>query len=374
MDLDRPIRADLLLRTVPGAAPYLRDDLRPLPGVTITSGTDDTVRITLDGPLRPLHDLQSYSTLALVLGPADGDAGRVTGALAVRATELAALFGRTAARAADGREISFRVGAELTDRAELIDRIAAELGWRNSPSDWDLNLTTSGQPTGLVVAELGAMFLTARLGELARMPASTTPVIADVMTRLVKPRAGQTVLDAFCGAGTLLVTAARRTALAAGPPPSSAAPRDPAVRPDSAPASLAPLIRLVGFDLDPAALAAARDNAGRRAAPLLLARADAAALPVADHTVDRIVSNLPFGKRVGSHRGNTTLYPAFLRGAERVLAPDGRIVLLTEDKALLRDTVQRTHGLKIIREVLLRSGGGTPTAYVIERSRRPRRH
>jgi tRNA (guanine6-N2)-methyltransferase len=329
MDLDRPIRADLLLGTVPGAAPFLRDDLRPLPGVTITAGTDDTVRVTLDGPLRPLHTLQSYSTLAFVLGPKD----QVTEALAERAGDLDNLLGRT--------EIRFRIGAELPDRADLIDRITAELGWRNSPSDWDLNLTAAGND---VVAQLGAMFLTTRLGELARMPASTTPVIADVMTRLAKLTPGHTILDPFCGAATLLVTAARRAET-----------------------------RLIGCDLDPAALKAARDNSLRRAVPLLLARADAAALPIATRSVDRIVSNLPFGKRVGSHRGNTALYPAFLRAAERVLTSTGRLVLLTEDKTLLKDTVQRTHGLKIIRELLLRSGGATPTAYVITRSRRPRR-
>lgn len=338
MDLDRPIRADLLLRTVPGAAPFLRDDLRPLPGVTLTGGTDATVRLSLDGPLRPLHDLQSYSTLALVLGPATAGPDATIEALAVRAAELADLLGRPEG----GTTVRFRVGAELADRAELIERIAGELGWLNRPSDWDLNLTADGD---LVVAEVGGMFLTARLGELARLPASTTPVIADVMTRLAKLRPGHTVLDPFCGAGTLLVTAARRS----------------------------PDLALVGCDRDPAALSAARDNAHRRSTPLLLVRSDAAALPIGDHRIDRIVSNLPFGKRVGSHRGNTTLYPAFLRNAERVLTPTGRIVLLTEDKALLKDTVQRTRGLKIIRELLLRSGGGTPTAYVIERSRRPRR-
>ena len=348
MDLDRPIRADLLLGTIPGAAPFLRDDLRPLPGVTITGGTDDSVRLTLDGPLRPLHALQSYSTLALVLGPAAGGPDATIEALAARATELVELLGRSGG----GTEVRFRIGAELADRDDLIARISGELGWLNRPSDWDLNLTVEG---GEVVAQLGAMFLTARLGELARLPASTTPVIADVMTRLAKLRPGHTILDPFCGAGTLLVTAARRA---------------PAAVPASEGARAA---RLVGCDLDPAAVSAARDNASRRAVPLLLARADAAALPIATRSVDRIVSNLPFGKRVGTHRGNTALYPAFLRNAERVLTPDGRMVLLTEDKTLLRDTVQRTHGLKIIREVLLRSGGATPTAYVIERSRRPRR-
>jgi tRNA (guanine6-N2)-methyltransferase len=168
MDLDRPIRADLLLGTVPGAAPFLRDDLRPLPGVTVTGGTDAQVRITLDGPLRPLHNLQSYSTLALILGSPD----RVTEALLDRAGDLADLLGRT--------KIRFRIGAELPDRPALIDRITTDLTWENSPSDWDLNLTVEA---GGIVAQLGAMFLTARLGELARMPASTTPVIADVMTR-----------------------------------------------------------------------------------------------------------------------------------------------------------------------------------------------
>jgi predicted RNA methylase len=338
VDLDRPIRADLLLTTLPGAAPFLREDLRGLPGVTVGGGGNDHVLVTLDGTFRPLLGLQSYSTLGLVLGR------EVVAALAGWADGLAALF--------RGRDLRFRVGAELPDRAELIERISAELGWRNRPSDWDVNLTAVGGTGvgGTVVAQLGAMFLTARLGELARMPASTTPIIADIMVRLARVRPGHTVLDPCCGAGTLLVTAARRAAATGG----------------------GPALRLVGCDLDRAALAAARDNAARRAVPMLLVRADAAALPVADGRVDRLVSNLPFGKRVGSHRGNTALYPAFLRSAERVLTADGRIVLLTEDKALLRDTVQRTRGLKITREVLFRSGGATPTAYVIGRSRRPR--
>jgi 23S rRNA G2445 N2-methylase RlmL len=82
------------------------------------------------------------------------------------------------------------------------------------------------------------------------------------------------------------------------------------------------------------------------------------------------VSNLPFGKRVGSHGANTRLYPAVLQEIARTLRPNGRAVLLTEDKRLLVETVARTKGIKIIRERLLSYNGATPSAYVLVRKRR----
>jgi 23S rRNA G2445 N2-methylase RlmL len=82
-----------------------------------------------------------------------------------------------------------------------------------------------------------------------------------------------------------------------------------------------------------------------------------------------VVANLPFGKRVGSHGGNQVLYPAFLRELDRVLAGDGRAVLLTEDKRLLVESLQRTRGLRIIKETTFETGGAHPSAYVVVRSR-----
>ncbi|GAA3099216.1 ubiquinone/menaquinone biosynthesis C-methylase UbiE [Kribbella aluminosa] len=99
--------------------------------------------------------------------------------------------------------------------------------------------------------------------------------------------------------------------------------------------------------------------------------ARAEALPLADGCVDRVVANLPFGKQVGSHRENRRLYPAVLAELERVLSSDGRVVLLTEDKRLLRAAVQQT-SFKVVRERLLRYNGATPTAYVLTRRRQSR--
>ncbi|MFI5728504.1 hypothetical protein ACIA49_00165 [Kribbella sp. NPDC051587] len=82
-----------------------------------------------------------------------------------------------------------------------------------------------------------------------------------------------------------------------------------------------------------------------------------------------MIANLPFGKRVGSHRDNQRLYPAALGEIARVLTNDGRAVLMTEDKRLLQDAVAGVRGLKIVRERLLRYGGATPTVYVLTRTR-----
>ena len=48
---------------------------------------------------------------------------------------------------------------------------------------------------------------------------------------------------------------------------------------------------------------------------------------------------------------------------------DGRAVLLTEDKRLLVDSVQRTRGLRVIKEATFATGGAHPSAYVVVRSR-----
>jgi 23S rRNA G2445 N2-methylase RlmL len=82
-----------------------------------------------------------------------------------------------------------------------------------------------------------------------------------------------------------------------------------------------------------------------------------------------VIANLPFGKRVGSHRDNLRLYPAAVAEIARILTDDGRAVLLTEDKRLLKATIARTPGVKIVKERLLRFNGATPTAFVLTRPR-----
>ena len=132
-----------------------------------------------------------------------------------------------------------------------------------------------------------------RFGSLERLPWSTNPVVAEVIVRLAKIRPRHQVLDPFCGTGTILLAVRRR----------------------------APAAHVVGTDHDPRALEIATANGCRR-----LAQAKAEALPLPDRSIDRVVTNLPFGKQVGSHELNRALYPAVLRELDRVLTADGRAV------------------------------------------------
>ncbi|MGH3384008.1 MAG: TRM11 family SAM-dependent methyltransferase, partial [Nocardioidaceae bacterium] len=213
----------------------------------------------------------------------------------------------------EGR-LGFRIDP-LRDRWTLRDRVVEGLSWQNDPSGWQVNLTRSG---GLLVGQVGPLHRSSRFPAMRRLPASTNPLIAADLAHLLQPRPGHVVYDPFCGSGTLLVEV---HAL------------------DSA-------LTLLGSDRAAAALVAAAANR-HLFPPGRLLRADAVRLPVATDSVDRVISNIPFGKRVGSHAGNLELYPGFLGELNRVLRADGRAVLLTEDKTLFRRSVQATPELHI---------------------------
>lgn len=311
LELDRVVTDRLLLRTVPGAVDYLVEELRAVPGVSVVGRRFDGVVVEVAGPLRELTGVRYFASAAVMVG-ADPVAGlRDSGVVA-----------------ALGGPVRFRVGEIGDERWRIRDALVAH-GWVNAPGDWDLNIERDGD----LVAEIGELYWTRRFGKLVRAPASTNPVIASVMVRLAKIEPGQRILDPVCGAGTLLATAA----------------------------AMAPDAVLLGADHDRRWVLAARENVGAAG----LWRGDARRWPVPDGSVHRVVANLPFGKRVGSHIGNTTLYPAVLAEVARALPPKGRAVLLTEDKRLFTQTVQRTRGIRVVKEIGFTTGGAHPSAYVV---------
>lgn len=84
---------------------------------------------------------------------------------------------------------------------------------------------------------------------------------------------------------------------------------------------------IAGFDLEPAAVAAARANAARAGTDVRLTVADAACLWFEDRCVDRVVVNPPWGDAVALRRVAAAT-GALWAEAARVLAPGGRLVAL----------------------------------------------
>lgn len=169
--------------------------------------------------------------------------------------------------------------------------------------------------------------------------ASLNATVAAAMCRLTRPEAGQVVVDPMCGAGTLLVERARLP----GPE------------------------LLIGGDLFVEPLEMARVNTRAADVDAGLIRWDARALPLARGSVDAILCNMPWGRRIGSHRVNRHLYPGFVRELARVLRPDGLAALLTQEKRLITRLVGRNRRLRIVREDHLSLSGTHPAIYLVRR-------
>lgn len=336
IDLDRPVDDTLVLDTVRGGVDHLAQELQDLAAdqVRVQRRGADFLVVGYVGPLRPLASARLFSRCAVVLS----EQPAATVDTWDRRLRETVATGVLSALHRSGSPPHFRVGPMGDERWVVRDAIVARHGWPNDAGDWDVNVE---RRDAILRAEVGALFLTSRFGELRRLPASTNPVVAALVCRLAKIRPGDAVLDPMCGAGTLLVVAGQ-----------TAGPR-----------------LVVGCDVAAGALDLARDNLATRGLPAAVLRADASCLPLATASVDRVVANLPFGKRVGSHDENIRLYPRFLRELTRVLTKQGRAALLTEDKRILREAVQRTPRLHVVRELVLGSGGAHPSVFVLARTR-----
>jgi tRNA (guanine6-N2)-methyltransferase len=171
--------------------------------------------------------------------------------------------------------------------------------------------------------------------KVAHLPGSLRPSAAAALGWLSQPSADDTVLDPFCGTGTILIERAH----------------------------LGRYRLLIGSDRNAEALAAARENVGPRYKPLELHPWDATALPLPDRSISKIITNLPWGARHGSHEDNQRLYPRILQEFRRLVQPGGKIVILTGETRLMSDLITRGlfHPDKILRVSIL---GASAAVYV----------
>lgn len=171
------------------------------------------------------------------------------------------------------------------------------------------------------------------------LPASLRPSVAASMVWLTDPRPSDIFMDPACGAGTLLIERGiieRHTLL-------------------------------LGGDIDDNALRAAAENIGPRHKPRQLFEWDARHLPLAAHSVDKVATNLPFGRKISGPTGLSGLYRALFRELDRVLTPEGSVVMLSSKTQLVRDTLRAIGNLQIIRGYTVTLLGLRARIYVIGR-------
>lgn len=93
-------------------------------------------------------------------------------------------------------------------------------------------------------------------------------------------------------------------------------------------------------------------------------------LPMRTSSVDIIVTDMPFGKRMGSRKKNWDLYPSCLREMARVCRPGtGKAALLTQDKKCFSKAISRMGGLwKKSHTVWVNVGGLHAGVYLLKRT------
>ncbi|XP_017271498.1 THUMP domain-containing protein 3 isoform X1 [Kryptolebias marmoratus] len=93
-------------------------------------------------------------------------------------------------------------------------------------------------------------------------------------------------------------------------------------------------------------------------------------LPIKTSSVDIIITDMPFGKRMGSRKKNWDLYPSCLREMARVCRPgSGKAVLLTQDKKCFAKAISRMGGLwRKVLTVWVNVGGLHAGVYLLKRT------
>lgn len=335
-----------LLHCVPGLERLVSDELKGLPVPSEVTRTferfDERTSVLLVRSGAPLDDLLQLRTVEDVFVLAS-EIGGVTPAWAGLQTVRTALSrdrrldaaltlvretrharGRPTYRViarASGKQAFRRVDLQRAVEKTLAERLG---GWRHVEDDAQVELWVH------LVGEtflLGARLSDARMRHRTYLEASRRaalkPTIAAAMVMLTEPRPGDVFLDPMCGSGTILIERARAGRYAL----------------------------LLGGDSDEEAVKATRENVGPRYKPIQVRDWDARKLPLDDHSVSALACNLPFGKQVGTAAENRALYPALLREWTRVLALDGRMVLLTSDRKLLQDSLRRSAAITLRRTV-----------------------
>ncbi|TVR32781.1 MAG: methyltransferase domain-containing protein [Spirochaetaceae bacterium] len=197
----------------------------------------------------------------------------------------------------------------------------------------------------LVGLQLNQSRLDRRYLRTYRPRVSLRPAIAYAMLTLADlADDAATVVDPFCGSGTILLEAA----------------------------SIFPQARVLGFDHDREAVDGARHNSAQNALQHRIAvqYADARGIHqlIEPRSVDAIVTNPPFGIRLARRTDFRSLYGRFLESAWQVLKPAGKLVILVgKRRSAFNQVVQETGRWRYLGVRIIDIAGVYPGLFVMQK-------
>ena len=170
------------------------------------------------------------------------------------------------------------------------------------------------------------------------LPASINPTSAAIMIHEVSKylNKGSKVLDPFCGTSTMLI---ERNYLSN--------------------------CDLTGVDINSKAIECSIINTKEAKVKATLITKNCV-----DHVgyYDEIISNMPYGNRVGNHSNNEILYKDFINRLPSLLNDNGVAILLTSEIALIKKLLKNKTKLKLVKDIYTETGGLTPHLFVIKKA------
>ena len=329
-----PITVALHCRT--GVEPLLIEEL----GAGARVIEPGRVLAILDGPLDDLWRARTMLHAGFPLQPVERGAkedlaSAVARALVPAADEILAAFTHGPPR----YRIEWAGAGKQRAQVFALARQLASLrpSWINDPSrrQWEFLVEQRGPR---VHVELAPRRADPRFTYRERdVPAASHPTLAAALARIADVRPTDRAWDPFVGSGSELVEAARR----------------------------APGVRLVGSDIDPAAIAVARHNLGVAGVEAELLVGDALTLSPSGITL--IITNPPMGRRVHTEGDLGALLDTFLARAALTLGHGGRIAWISPmgDRTARRAA---SVGLSLARSLTVDMGGFPATMQLLVRA------
>lgn len=311
--------------TTRGLESISKAEMWPVPGLTITAVAYRRVEADYDGPLAALLRLTTVDDIFIKLAEWNS-VGHTRDNLArlrdlsqslkiapylpalteVRGEQPLPVFSITANFVGKRNYSVPEIKQAVADGA-----LSAYPDWQYVADDRnaDLNLRLFIEhDRALVGLRIGQHSLHRRLYKQQHLPGSLKPSVAAAMIQIAGIQPGQIMIDPFCGAGTIVIEAALQGIVS------------------------------IGGDIAVDAAKIAHADVPLEASYAALFQWNALHLPLAHSSVDRVISNLPWGKQVNEGDDLQRLYRVSIAEMRRVVKPGGSLVLLTSQPELLPQT------------------------------------
>jgi 23S rRNA G2445 N2-methylase RlmL len=195
---------------------------------------------------------------------------------------------------------------------------------------------------GFVGIQLTRNPLYKRFKKVFNHPAAIKSTLAYGMIRLAEIKDGETLLDPMCGSGTVVLEAA-------------------SLYKDK--------IKIYAGDIVKDFVEKAKENAKANNLEKFIEfkNLDATKLEKYFSSIDKLITNPPYGVRIAKKRNLRGFYRKFLESLSKVLSKEGRAVIINLKADMFRNIILRLKTFKIIHERVVESGGIFPHIFVLEK-------